>query len=309
MGTSSAVLKARLPLVAVRPGAPNKPYPLLAAAPAIAIYGVFFLASVVGGLVMSFSDWRATSADIHFVGLENFVTLFQDQQFVRSIGNTAVYAISTSAVKLMLGVGLALALNQRFRGRDAFRAVFFLPYVLSAYAIGYAFTFVFHPSRGLLTETLTTFGLSGFVRDWLGDPAVALWSLVGVDVWIGTGFCAALVLAGLQAIPTDVKEAAAVDGAGPFSTFWHITRPFLLPALSAVLTLNIIWGFRVFDVVQALTKGGPGWATEVVSTMLYKSQGVGALGYSAAIGLTQFVLVALAALPLLAAIRRREITL
>ena len=307
----------RAPAVAAARPQPAQPhrssvpsgYPLRAAAPAVAIYLVFFFASVVGSFVMSFTDWRSTSSAIHFVGFDNFSTLLGDAQFVQAIENTTTYAISTACLKLVLGTGLALALNQRFAGRNVFRAIFFLPYVLSAFAVGYAFTFVFHPSTGLLNSALDAVGLSNLASDWLGDPALVLWSLVGVDVWIGTGFCGALILAGLQSVPSEVKEAASVDGASSGRVFWSITRPFLLPTLSAVLTLNLIWGFRVFDVVQALTKGGPGWATEVVSTMLYKSQLVGALGYSATIGLVQFAIVALASLPLLSSLRRREIEL
>ncbi len=271
---------------------------------------MFFLAAVIGSFALAFSNWSVTEPDrIGFVGLDNISSLLSDSQFRAAIKNTFTFSIWTSLIKLVLGLLLALVLNQRFVGREATRALFFMPYLLSAYAIGFTFTFILNPTTGLLNALLANVHLSQLAKDWLGDPSLALWSAVGVDVWIGTGFSATILLAGLQSVPEELKDAAAVDGAGRWAIARFVTIPFLLPVLSIVLVLNLIWGFRVFDLVQALTQGGPGWATEVVTTMLYKSTTVGALGYSAAIGLTQFLLIALICIPLLGAFRRREIEL
>jgi raffinose/stachyose/melibiose transport system permease protein len=286
----------------------SRRYPLALAFPAVLIYVVFFLLSVIGAFALAFSDWNVTRPnEIRFVGLQNFAELIGEEQFRTALRNTLGFAIATTLLKLVLGTALALMLDLPLRARNGFRAVFFLPYLLSAYAIGYLFTFIFHPTHGLLNLLLGLVRLGS--HDWLGDPSLAFWSIVGVDVWIGTGFSATLILAGLQSVPQELKEAAAVDGASATTVLRKITIPFILPAVGVVLVLNIIGGLRVFDIVQALTLGGPGWATEVISSMLYKSLAVGALGYSAAIGLTQFILVALASIPVMNALRAREIEL
>jgi raffinose/stachyose/melibiose transport system permease protein len=282
-------------------------HPLGLALPALAVFVPFFLVAAVGSLYLSFTDWNASTHQIRFNGFENFRDLWGQAQFRQTITNGLELALLTTAAKVILGTGLALLLNRRFPGRNIFRALFFLPYLLSAFAVGYIFTFVFNPTHGLLNEVLRAVGLGSLRRDWLGDIHLALFTVAGVDIWMGVGFAALIVLAGLQTVPRELVEAANLDGAGTVMIFRHITLPFLRPALTVVTVISIVAGFRMFDLVQALTNGGPGYRTEVVSTLQYKSLGLGSLGYASAIGLVQFAVITVIAIPIMWRMQKRQI--
>jgi raffinose/stachyose/melibiose transport system permease protein len=276
--------------------------------PALALFSVFFLAAIVGSLLLSFTNWSVYYPnDIQFNGISNFQELFNDPHFRAALENVVVFALVTTALMTGLGTALALVLNRRFRGRNVYRAIFFLPYLLSAYAVGYIFTFVLDPQHGLVNGFLRIVGLGALAKDWLGSPSLALLTVCAVQVWIGTGFAAVIVLAALQTVPQELKEAVALDGAGRIAEFRAVTVPFLMPALTVIVTINIIAGFRVFDLVEALTGGGPGYATEVINTLQYNSLGLGALGYASAIGLTQFAIIAAVTIPVMTRLQRKQL--
>ena len=282
--------------------------PFYLAGGAVAVYSVFYLVALLLSFGMSLTNMNASRPlQFQFVGLDNFFQLLSESGFRAALVNTFVFALGTAVAKTVLGTVLALGLNRSFRFRSAVRSVWFLPYVLSPVAVAYVFAAVFHPTEGLLNGALKGLGLGGLAHDWLGDPTTALVSVMAVEVWIGIGFTMTIMLASLQSIPQDLIEAASLDGAGRLKSTVQITLPLLWPTILLVTGLNLITGFRVFDLVQAMTNGGPGFATEVVASFQYKALGLGALGYASAVGLIQFLCIALIAIPFLRRTRGDEL--
>lgn len=272
------------------------------------IFCAFYLASVVLSFFLSLTDWHIRQPDINFVGFKNFIRLFGDDRFLASFRNTFVYAAITTLLKTALGLVIALVLNRRFRGVKFFRALFYMPCILSTLVIGYVFGFILRPD-GLLNGVLKAVGLGVLTRDWLGNFDTALYSVALIETWLWTGFCAVIILAGLQAIPAELLEASAIDGTNRLQTFSHVIVPLVRPAINVVLILNIIGGMKVFDIIMATTNGGPGLATEVMTTFIYKSQSTGAMGYAAAIGLVQFLVITVISITVNQFNRKKEIEL
>ena len=272
------------------------------------IFCAFYLASVVLSFFFSLTDWHIRQPDINLIGIENFLRLFGDSRFLTSFRNTFVYACLTTLLKTGLGLLIALVLNMRFRGVRFFRALFYMPCILSTLVIGYVFGFILRPA-GLLNNTLRAIALGFLTRDWLGNFNTALYSVALIETWLWTGFCAVIILAGLQSIPSEMLEASAIDGSNRLQTFFNVTVPLVRPAINVVLILNIIGGMKVFDIIMATTNGGPGLATEVMTTFIYKSQSTGAMGYAAAIGLVQFVVITSISITVNQFNRKREVEL
>lgn len=286
----------------------KKAYPQYLVLCSLFIFCAFYLASVILSFFFSLTDWHIRQPDINFIGLKNFIKLFGDTRFLASFRNTFVYACITTLLKTVLGLIVALVLNKRFRGVKFFRALFYMPCILSTLVIGYVFGFILRPD-GLLNMALRTVGLNMLTRDWLGNFSTALYSVAIIETWLWTGFCAVIILAGLQAIPTEMMEASAIDGTSAFQTFLHVIVPLIRPAINIVLILNIIGGMKVFDIIMATTNGGPGLATEVMTTFVYKSQSTGAMGYAAAIGLVQFLVITIISITVNQFNRKKEVEL
>jgi raffinose/stachyose/melibiose transport system permease protein len=286
----------------------RKNYPVYLLIPALLIYFTFYLMSLIGGMVLSFTDWNMTSSDvIRFNGIQNFAALVSDAGMIIALKNVFIFNLISTFFKTLFGLLLALALNKSFKGRNFYRALFYFPCILSPLVVGYIFSFMYRPEDGIINAGLKLLGLGSIAPDWLGSFDLALYAVIIVEIWMWTGFCSAIILAGLQTIPDEVLEAAAIDGAGKFDVFRYITLPFIIPVLNIVVVLNVIGGFRVFDIVMATTYGGPGKATEVISTMMYKAQATGSLGYAASIGLVQFLIILVIVMPVYYSIRRKEV--
>ena len=172
--------------------------------------------------------------------------------------------------------------------------------------IGYVFTFILQPDTGVLNEFLRGIGLSGLALNWLGDPKIVLFTVCAVESWMWIGFNTAIILAGLQSISTDVYEAARLDGASAWQTTRHITLPLVTPSINTTITLCVIGGFNIFDIVMSMTNGGPNGATQVISKLSYDAMRIGTMGYASAINLIQFLLIVIVISPLLGILRRRE---
>lgn len=285
----------------------RKYYPLLFAIPGVAIFTIFYVCSIVGGFVFSFTDWSIYNFESPgFVGLSNFKDLFTSQSFLPALGNTFLFALVTTVLKVGLGLFFALLLNRKFKGKNFFRAVIFLPCTIGALVIGYVFTFILQPETGILNEALRSIGLNAAALNWLGDPDIVLFVVCAVESWMWVGFNTAIILAGLQSISGDVYEAARIDGAGGWQTIRHITLPLVRPSVNTTITLCVIGGFNIFDIVMSMTNGGPNGATQVISKLSYDAMRVGTLGYASAISLIQFLLIVIVISPLLNFLRRRE---
>ncbi len=255
-------------------------YPLWLLLPAVLMYTLFTITPLLMSFVLSFSNWHVTRLynPSFNRGLTNYIRVFQDEIFQRSLLNTLALAFSTTLLKTVAGLFLALVLVRAIKLNSILRTIFYMPCVLSPLVVGVLFKSVLSLD-GLFNNILSIFGMQG--ADWLGSYGAALGSIIVVESWMWAGFCMFIFISGLQAIPKDYYEYAETEGVGAFRRFVHITLPLLIPAMTVVVTLNITGGLRTFDMVYVLTNGGPGFATQVLSTYTYRAFGQGQLAYSA----------------------------
>lgn len=259
----------------------SKLYPWYFAAGALFIYTALCVVPGIIGIGYSFTDWSAYSKEVHFVGLENFKNVFSaDTNYFKYITNTLLFTAVTTIAKTGLGLVFALALSKNIKLKNFHRGVMYMPSVLSILIIGLIFTSILNPKMGLLNEGLRAAGLDSLTQQWLTNPKIAFWSVMAVDIWRGTGYIMTMLIVGILAIPKDYYEACSIDGANAWNRFSHITLPMLRQTLAVTIVLNVLYGLKVFDMVYALTNGGPGHTTEVMYTAVFKqfSQGLYAEG-------------------------------
>lgn len=239
-------------------------------------------------LSVSKVSWHNGRPLLRGVGLTNYAALAHDALFLAAIRNTVIFALAAVGVEVVLGLALALALAAVRRGKDAYMTIFMLPILLPGIVIGAIWALMYNPDFGIINASLALLGIEP--HDWLGTPALALGSVVAVDIWHWTPFCFLLLFAAVELLPTDVFEAARIDGASAWQRCRHVTLPLLLPAILVVLAFRAIIAFKVFDEVYLLTSGGPGTATEVISLTIYRRFFIeDNAGYGAAMSIAAFV--------------------
>lgn len=236
--------------------------------PNVLLLGIFTFWPLVYNAYLSMVRWDFISPVKSWVGLNNYVTVLQDAVFQKVVVNTFVFTIGSVLITLLVGLALALLLNQRLRWRNGVRAVVFSPYVLSGAAVGIVWTYIFDPRFGLLQLILTLFGLRS--PNWLIDPAWAMPALIIVYAWKNVGYAVVIYLAGLQTIDQALYEAATVDGAGSWQRFLNVTVPGLSPILFFLLITSILGCFQAFDIIRVMTGGGPVNATNTLVYHLYE---------------------------------------
>ena len=279
--------------------------PYIWIAPALLVFGVFTLLPVAVGLGLSCTDWNGTSTPI-FNGISNYTQALHDGVYWSAIVHNIIYAVGTVAAKVLLGLGLALVMNRALPGRAIFRTALFMPVMLSFVAIGLLWSWIYNYDFGLLNGVLDALQLGWLKQDWLGNPFSALFALMAVDVWKWFGLHMVLFLAGLQNIPSELYEAARIDGATSWQSFRRITLPLLRPVTAFNIVLAASGAFNVFDVVYVMTQGGPVDATNVAMTNIYREAfQFYHFGYSAALSVVQLVLVTMISLGILFIIGRR----
>ena len=268
-------------------------YPFYFVLPALALYVTFFIIPSLAGIAYSFTDWSGYSDQVNFIGWENFQRIFStDERYLAYFWNTFIFTGLTIVLKTVFGLALALLLNEGVKRFVAgYRAFIYLPAVLPTLIAALIFRSILNPATGLLNTFLRGIGLNGLALSWLVDPRIALYSVIGVDSWKGIGYIMVILLAGLQTIPREYYEAAQIDGANAWQRFRFVTIPMLMPAIVVVSVLNVLYGLRVFDIVYALTNGGPGYATEVVSTEIFKAFSQGQYGLGTAVSTVQFIVL------------------
>ncbi|NNH65409.1 carbohydrate ABC transporter permease [Rhizobium laguerreae] len=281
----------------------KSPYPLWFFIPAAIIYGVLFLVPTVSSLWFSLTRWDLSTAE--FIGLENFQQFFSEPFLVKGLVNTLIYAVTTSGLKTVCGLLLAVLLTSNIFARGFLRTLVFFPVLVSTIGIGITFTVMMHPTRGIINLTLETLGIPG--PGWLTNPALALFSVALVDVWKGVGLATLIFIAGLAAISPDYYEAARIDGATRLQQFFRITLPLVRPATVIVVTLSLIGGLRSFDLIWAMTRGGPGFSSDVIASVIYKQYQAGFYGLSTAGNVILFALIAIIILPFTLWFNRREV--
>ncbi len=277
-------------------------YPAWFFIPAIALYVVFFAVPTFAGFYFSLTRW--TLFDQTFIGFDNFVRFFQDPQLVSGFVHTFEYGFVTSAAKVVLGLALALLLTSPVLGRGYLRAVVFFPVLVSTIGIGITFKALMDPFHGIINSVLGGLGLP--TPGWLTDPALALWSVAAVDIWKGVGIATLIFIAGIVAIPQEYFEAARVDGASAWTIFRNITLPLSRPAMGTVIILSLIGGLRSFDLIWAMTGGGPGFTSDVIASVIYKQYQAGFYGLSTAGNVVLFVVVTAIMVPVSWLINRKE---
>ena len=271
------------------------------------IYGVFFILPNVSSLVYSLFSWNGISEERTFVGLANFKKMFADRIFRTALINTVKYTVTLVLFQTLIGFLLALLVQKTNRVNSVFRTIYFLPAIIAASTVGLIWGFIYDPNIGALNELLRILGLSSWRHAWLSDEKIVIYAIAAVHIWVGIGQSVVLFVAGLQNIPQDVLESAALDGATRWKQLVHITIPMLRPTTLIVLVLTTIGGFKSFDFVYVMTGGGATHSSEVLSTLLYKeAYAYSDFGYSAAISVALLVVVAAITLIQMYGLREKE---
>jgi ABC-type sugar transport system permease subunit len=259
--------------------------------PALAVYGAFWVGPVLFSVYLSLVDWDMASPVSAFVGLDNYRRVLTDPVAWIAMRNTLVYVAATVVLGVAVGLGLALLIQSLPRGRAAYRFVFFLPVVTSITVVTLVWMFLFNTYVGPINVLLRALGVGG--PNWLNDPATALLAVVVVGLWKGFGYNVVLFTAGLTTIDRQVYEAAALDGAGRWASFRHVTWPLLSPVTLFVVVISVISSFQVFATVQIMTKGGPANATNVLVYHVWEAAfRFFDVGYAAALATLMALLVA-----------------
>jgi raffinose/stachyose/melibiose transport system permease protein len=279
-------------------------YPYWFYLPAAIVFGVIFVLPTLLSFYYSLTRW--TLFDTTFIGLDNFAQFLREPSLTNGLRNTFVYAFVTSGLKVVLGLLLAVLLTSSLRSRNVLRAVIFFPVLVSTVAVGITFAVLMHPSRGLINTSLETIGIDG--PAWLTDPDVALLSVALVDVWKGVGIALVIFIAGILSIPEEYNDAAKLEG-GAWVRFRHIIVPLSRNATFTVILLSFISGLRTFDLIWTMTRGGPGFTTDVLTSTIYKQYQAGFYGLATAGNVILFIAVTALVYPLQRFFSKREIEL
>lgn len=259
--------------------------------PILIMYCVFFIIPLLMGMKNSFTDWSGTSPDYNFIGIKNYIDIFQDERFRNALIFNFKYTILLTVGTVIISLIIAIVLNQKIRGRRFFRSVFFLPAILSLVTVGLIWNELFYRVIPLIGEA-TGWGL--FESSWLGSPKLAMYAILLVNLWQGCATPIVLLIAGLQSVPQDLYEAAAIDGANAWQRFKSITIPYLIPVLNIVIVTSVKGGLTTFDYIKAMTDGGPMQSTESVGILIYNhAMQEGRFGYSVAESMILFLIIAL----------------
>lgn len=276
--------------------------------PALVLFAVFSIYPLISGVSLSLTNWNGYSRGKAFVGVDNYLRLLDDDVFRTALVNTLIYGVGSTIIQQVLGLGLAVVLDRVVRGASLLRAVIYLPVMVSPVVLGTMYYLIFRYNNGALNDLRALFGAEQVA--WLSDATVGITVIVVVNSLQFVGISMVIYLAGLQGVPTEYYEAAQLDGATWWQSFRSITLPLLQPAFATSIVLNLIGGFKLFDVVQVLTGGGPGHSTHSVSTLIgetyFSNQ---AAGYSAAIGVVLFVLIVAVTFVLNALLNRKRVEL
>ena len=271
--------------------------------PLLIIFTIFFIIPTIISFFFSLTVW--SFSDFRFVGLDNFKTFFSEYSLNIGIRNTLIYGFFTSGFKTVLGLGLAVLLTGKLKIKNVLRSIVFFPHIVSTIAVGITFTSLMHPTLGLFNSALAAIGIAG--PNWLGNPDIALFSVIGVDIWKGVGVATVIYIAGLSAISETYYEAASIDGAKGSQKFRHITLPLVRSSINTVIILSFISGLRTFDLLWAMTRGGPGFATDTLASIIYKQFAFGFFGLSTAGNVLLFTLTAVIIFPLYKFLLSREV--
>lgn len=281
------------------------PYPYWFVLPAAVVFVTLFLVPTIASFWFSLTRWDLFEAE--FIGWDNYRQFFKEPFLIQGTINTLIYAVVTSGAKTVLGLMLAVLLTSGIWFQGFLRSVVFFPVLVSTIGVGIAFAALMHPTKGAINLGLAWVGIDG--PAWLSDPALALYSVALIDIWKGVGLATLIYIAGLAAISPEYYEASRIDGATRWQQFWRVTVPLVRPATVTVVTLSLIGGLRSFDIIWATTRGGPGFASDVLASVIYKQYQAGFYGLATAGNVILFLLIAVIVLPLTYWFNKREVDL
>jgi ABC-type sugar transport system permease subunit len=259
--------------------------------PALLVYSLFFIYPFLVSIYYSLSSWNGASTERRFVGLANYQRLATDPILWESLLHNMIWIVLGTISPIAIGLLLGVLLWSGAKGTTFFRTIYFLPFILPEVVIAIIWNWIYHPLWGPLNRLLRATGLGFMAKGWLGDPVWALPALIGAAIWSYFGFAFVVIMAGLQDVSKDLVEAAMIDGASAWQRFTNVIVPELRHVLTVITAITLIGGFKVFDIIFATTRGGPGTATQVIATYTYrKAFQDGAVGYGAALSLVMTVL-------------------
>ncbi|HKF37835.1 MAG TPA: sugar ABC transporter permease [Ktedonobacteraceae bacterium] len=276
--------------------------------PALLLLAVFIFYPFVQGVRYSFTNWDGYSEHFRWIGLLQYQRFLSDPDMLRTIVNTFIYGCGSTLLQNILGLAYALFLDQNIRGKGLVRTIVYMPIIISPLIMGYISYFFFQYDGGAANDVLHLLGRAPV--DWLGNGPTAVWIITFVNTYQYMGVAMIIYLAGLQAIPREYQDAAAIDGASALARFRFITLPLLMPAITVSIVYNVIGGLKLFDVIVAMTNGGPGYASQSLSTMMYNLYFAREdAGYAATLGNIMFLIITVVGVALLVALRRKEVRL
>jgi raffinose/stachyose/melibiose transport system permease protein len=272
------------------------------------IYTVIVVYPMIYSSYLSLFRWDGISPHKVFVGLQNYVILLtQNEVFWIALKNNAVWLVASLLLPTSIGLGFALILNSKFRGSHVFRSIFYFPAVLSLAVVGLIWSWIYHPDLGLLNQALSSAGLKSLTRNWLSDPQIALYPVIIAATWNAVGLPMLLFLAGLQTVPEELLEAAKIDGAGPIRRFLLVTFPLLRETTLIVLAITAINALKAYDIVYAMTNGGPANRTQLLSTWMYfLTYNYNTVGQGTAIAVILFAITLVFAIPYIRFMTRKS---
>lgn len=274
--------------------------------PAVVLMLAFIAYPLCNAIYLSFFNWNGYSVNKEFIGIQNYVAMFKDEIFISSLRNTLIYGFGCTILQQVIGLTLALFLNTKFKGRGIIRTVIYMPAMVSGLVMGYIMYFFFQFNGGVVNDILGFLGLSGY--DWLGNGTSAIAVIVFINTWQFVGVSMVIYLAGIQGVSQSYIEAATVDGANAWERFRYIILPLLVPALSSSVIYNLIGGLKLYDVIIALTDGGPARKTHSLATYIANRYfDAECAGYAAAIGVFSFVMIMIISMIVNGYFRRKEV--
>lgn len=275
------------------------------ALPAIILFGLFFIYPLTQGIGISLTNSNGISQP-QFIGFQNFVEFFKDERAKKDVATTVLFALGSAPLLNLFGFMYALVLDRSFKGKSVVRAIIYLPAVISPLIMGYVWYFILQPDRGFLYHVLQNLNLGVLSGNWLGNPKSALIVLILINVWQFVGMTMIIYLAGLQSIPKELYEACEIDGAGYAKSLWYITIPMLVQSIKINVVTNIIGSLSVFEVIIALTDGGPGYSTESLSIYILRMLYGSFTGYSTAVAMILFAIIIIPVVIFMKFIKTRE---
>lgn len=262
--------------------------------PGLLIYSIFYIYPTLSALFYSFTDWDGITPNFDIVGFKNYTRIINDIIFKKSLTNNLKFMFFVVIFQTLFSLLFSLFLVKNTKTNIFLRALYFFPTILSSVSVAFIWSFIYDPNLGLLNIVLTKLGLGSLTRSWIGEESIAIFSLAVAQVWFHTGQMLVIFVAGLQSIPGELYEVAEVEGASKWQTFKSVTWPLLAPSITIVLAYTTIQTFKAFDLVFSLTRGGPNYSTEILSTYIYNVAFRNYnFGYASAISIVFMIIVAI----------------